>query len=222
MVISHRYKFIFTKTRRTAGDSLELFFSGACGEIDVLPPLSLAIEGYRPRNFDNEHYEGNNFHENLPAVQIEPIVPRRVWNDYFKFCVERNPWDKVLSHYFYHKHSRFQKLSPPPEVMQSSGDLSLDDVLFSDWYVPPRDMDKYMNGRGAMAIDRVLHYETLDEELSEIFGQLGVPFNGALDKTVDNDYRKDREHYRDILSPKQADRIAEVFKREIGMFGFTY
>jgi len=29
-------------------------------------------------------------------------IPPTVWNSYFKFCVERNPWDKVLSHYHMH------------------------------------------------------------------------------------------------------------------------
>jgi hypothetical protein len=28
--------------------------------------------------------------------------PSGIWNSYFKFCVERNPWDKVLSHYHMH------------------------------------------------------------------------------------------------------------------------
>src|SRR5207248_8898002 len=28
--------------------------------------------------------------------------PPGIWNSYFKFCVDRNPWDKVLSHYHMH------------------------------------------------------------------------------------------------------------------------
>jgi len=38
----------------------------------------------------------------MPAFEIKNRVPAEVWNSYFKFCVERNPWDKVLSHFNMH------------------------------------------------------------------------------------------------------------------------
>jgi len=58
MIISHKHKFIFIKTRKTAGSSFELMLSTICGPDDVLTPLSPEEEtireqlsGGRARNY---------------------------------------------------------------------------------------------------------------------------------------------------------------------------
>ena len=39
MIVSHAHKFIFIKTKKTAGTSLEIALSKYCGAEDVLAPL---------------------------------------------------------------------------------------------------------------------------------------------------------------------------------------
>ena len=53
MIISHEHKFIFLKTRKTAGTSIELALSGLCGPDDIITPISpndepLRANGRRP------------------------------------------------------------------------------------------------------------------------------------------------------------------------------
>ena len=47
MLISHRYKCIFVKTRKTAGTSIEASLSRYCGDFDVMTPISLPDEPLR-------------------------------------------------------------------------------------------------------------------------------------------------------------------------------
>ena len=46
MIVSHSRKFIFLKTRKTAGTSLEIALSKYCGPEDVLAPIDFD-EGMR-------------------------------------------------------------------------------------------------------------------------------------------------------------------------------
>lgn len=220
MVISHKHRFIFIKTRKTAGTSIEVFLSQVCGDQDVLLPLRPPEAGHRPRNYDEDCFRNNSggFRNHMPARQIKELVPAEVWNNYFKFCVERNPWDKCLSHYHFIK-NRYN----------SARDLTLDDYCAvhhpqaqkSDQYMAS-DFENYTDTQGNWLVDRVLRYEKLDEELAQVFAQLGIPFGGTLKPRAKSDFRRDRRHYSQVLSAAQAQRIRQVFWREIGAFGYVY
>ena len=47
MIVSHEHRFIFLKTKKTAGTSLELALSQLCGPDDVITPLAPTDEALR-------------------------------------------------------------------------------------------------------------------------------------------------------------------------------
>jgi hypothetical protein len=47
MIVSHRHKFIFLKTKKTAGTSIELALSELAGPEDIVTPLTKIDEAQR-------------------------------------------------------------------------------------------------------------------------------------------------------------------------------
>ena len=227
MIISHRYRFIFIKTRKTAGTSIEIFLSALCAPDDIVTPIT--EPGHRSRNhaglFDPlpEIRDGypvigtvrdllvrRRFYNHIPGGRIRARVLRPVWADYFKFCVERNPWDKTLSHY------AFVTRQDGGRPMTFDEYLAGDDLCVNlPAYTEPRD-------DGRLIVDEVLRYEALDDKLEKTFAMLGVPFRKPLSVTAKGSYRGDRRPYREVFSAAQRDRVQSAFRREIELHGYTF
>lgn len=213
---------------KTAGTSVEVFLSQLCGENDVVTPIIPHVESHIARNYRGlwnpvpEMFDKNGkgmrrelrdflkfrkFYNHIPACSIQRRVPADIWDNYFKFCIERNPWDKTLSDY--HMVSD-----------RSLEGMSLDEYLDNGRFC--LNYPKYTDLNGNLMVDKVLKYENLLDELGEVFDQINVPFSGALGVKAKSEHRLDRTPYKNVLTDKQRQFIAAVFSKEIEMHGYTY
>jgi hypothetical protein len=255
MIISHKYRFIFIKTAKTAGTSIEVFLSKQCGPADIVAPIFPLIEGHEPRNYkgfinpvpeilERPHRilsafrqaltSREKFFNHMPASLVKKRVSTRVWNSYFKFCVERNPWDKVLSHYHMHaareagvaegglpRRSLSTRHSSARRLVGEGGSLSLDEYLARGRF--PINLFRYTDDSGTkIIVDRVLRYENLVAELSEVFSQLNVPFEGTLGISAKSEYRTDRRPYQLVFNDQQRRIVENAFAREIELHGYRF
>lgn len=201
MIVSHKYKFIFVKTIKTAGTSIEIFLSPHCGEEDIVTPIVPHVTPHVPRN------HGDEFFNHMPARRIRKLVGADVWQRYYTFCVERNPWDKTLSHYHMFRY-------------RSGGRLTLDEYFEKGRFC--LNYPKYTGQRGRIMVDRVLKYERLSQELAEVFAQLGIPYDGSLGIRAKSEYRNDHRPYQQVLTEEQRNIVEEAFAKEIELFGYRF
>jgi hypothetical protein len=227
MIISHKYQFIFLKTRKTAGTSIELALSRYCGCADVITRMSPEDEAFRqecggrdPQNVDvpRRHYTLRDwvrlairrrpaypFAEHGNATMIRQYIGRNTFSNYFKFCVERNPWDKVISYWHYRG---------------GAGGLTLRQFIMSKDLIRRSDWERYTQD-GDVLMDQVIRYEDLRTELTGVCARLGIPWDSNMPRAKGH-FRTDRRPHWEVLEDDERARIAEVFSREIAHFGYVF
>jgi hypothetical protein len=233
MILSHRLKFIFIKTSKTAGTSIELALEPICGEGDVCAPLRKhpdrkareAEAGYRARNdrgrfmprFNpakpgrqlladyNDLLKGRRFYNHMSAFEIRARAGRDVFDRYFKFCFERNPWDKMVSAFFWEK----DRINVPKDF---------------DAYVAKGRLrsgfDQYAIG-GKPAVDFIGRFESLDDDYRKALAKIGIADPPPLPHAKGG-FRPRDKSYRDYYTPSSRDAVARQFAREIALLGYEF
>lgn len=225
MIISHTHRFVFVKTRKTAGTSLEVFLERIAGDDAVVTPIWPEVAGHTPRNYmrvDNpvrsailrarqRQLSGDSrdhpaYFNHIPARGIRRRLGRRRWNAYFTFAFERNPWDKVVSEYFWRQGNN-----------KNDGDLR-DFVLRGDL---SSDFDLYSLDGETVGVDFVGRYENLASDLHTVLDRLGLGDQEARLSREKGDFRPAGARGEARFDAEMNRRIESLFAREIRAFGYA-
>jgi Sulfotransferase family len=232
MIVSHKHKFIFIKTKKTAGTAIEAALSELCGPADVITPFREESEqdrkGLSPQNYRIEHplkpkrsflrkllmrperyyHQSVGFYEHMPAWRVRAYVGEEAWRSYFKFAFDRNPWERQVSWYLYK--TKGKRPRPSFERFMASRRRA-----FVDNY-------RLYTIEGALAVDFLGRYETLEADLNAALERAGVGVRLTVPRTnvtPDKDRARD---YRSYYSPKTRARVAEWYQPEIALLGYGY
>jgi len=231
MIISHKYKFIFLKTTKTAGTSIEIALSRYCEKGDIVTPISREDErsrrslgycgpqnhrsplsDYKVKDISKLILKGKRktrFHNHISAKEVKGYLSEDVWNNYYKFCFERNPWDKIISFYYY----KFKSASQRPtisEFIESGACLDLKKGGFGKYTID-----------GEVVVDKICRFENLREEIDCVSKKLGIPGEILLTKAKSG-FRTDARHYSEVLDAKARLSVADVFRDEIELLGYEF
>ena len=139
------------------------------------------------------------------ASEIRENLDETVWQSYFKFCFERNPFDKAISRYYWSTEE------PRPDMSEYLDNCPVESL--SNWNI--------YTINDHVAADFVGRFENLADDLAEIKQRLGLPEISGLPKAKSG-YRTNREHYSRVLGPEARKRIELVCAREIQTFDYQW
>jgi hypothetical protein len=228
VIVSYSRRFIFIKTRKVGGTSVELFLSRFCDDEDIVTPVSAEDERFRqgagPRNFRLDgcgrgqflrllgRLSGRpaighgGFYNHMPATEVRRLIGEKAWGECFKFSIERNPWDRQVSLYHWHYRNR----EPKP---------SFDTFIRSPFRRKiSRNFGLYTVD-GAIAVDHVCRYENLHEDLGHVLKRIGIGAEIDLPRVKS---AKGRAHWRDYYTPETRDIVGQWYAREIAAFGYDF
>lgn len=227
MIVSFEHKFAFLKVPKTAGTSVELYLEPLAGADAIVTRITPPEPGHEPRNSANTPRNvanalwvarsnrevlqrtwttvrrGQNlFYNHMPARLVRERIGARTWDSLYRFCFDRNSWDKSISRYFW----RTRNLAARPP--------------FDDWALVPGNLPtakRVYTIDDKLAVDFLGRYEALAEDLATVMKSVGV--------TVPVDLPRAKSSVRPKGAPtsigEQADAaIREAFAWEIDYFGF--
>ncbi len=229
MIISHKHKFIFIKVRKTASSSLEIALSKICGDDDIISPgdpeeelkrKEIGAKTAQHYKFPiSKHkwwqvlgmffgYPRKTWYNHMPAEEIAQNLDPNIWNSYYKFCFERNPFDKVLSQY--------NARGGNDKYGNVMGYIKSGDVARL------RGFDMYTINRNVV-VDDIFKFEEMDYAVKTISQKLNleIPLEIESIKAKGN-RRKDRRHYSEVLSNEERNALEIIFAREIKLLGYEF
>lgn len=234
MLVSHRKRFIYTKTVKTAGTSVEAYFEPYCvpegtwtfsHDCDEYVGET-GIVGRRGKN-----RKGEDWFNHMAAETIKEQVGDRTWNDYFKFCVIRNPFDKLVSafHYFEDKYERNKKRFPRVRRLNDHGDKFLDAIkdqspierfrIWIAWGGGVGDRNKYIINN-EFCLDYFIRFESLQSDIQQVCETLDIPFQPENILRLKSGTRPRDFSLSDYYDAKTIELVTQQYALEIDRFGY--
>lgn len=223
-MISHHYRCIFIHIPKCAGTSIEHalgHFDGHEGRSgqDHRSIRMIQQPGLGPEVF----YNTENIKDYIRRIRenfrshANPnnglTLTRQQYQDYFKFTVVRNPWDRAYSWYKNAMrdpiHQKNYKIDPSLNFGQfmrkhaGTGFLRPQTYWLKDF-------------KGNIPMDYVIKFETLAAEFNVICKQLGIPEMPLPHKIESNKHEKDSP-----IDDATIDFIADYYAEEIALFNFS-
>ncbi len=216
VLISHEKKFIYTKTAKTAGTSVEVYFEKYCAPSDEYQfshsrdfmESNVGIIGARGA-FD----EKPKWYSHMSLKQIKAQLTNQQWSNYFKFCVIRSPFDLMIS-YFYFKHRDLGV-----KDMTKQKQLRLFRTWLQDNHV--RNKNKYqINGK--LCMDYFIRYEKLNEGIQDVCAKIDVPFESDRIQKLKSGYRNSEIAISEFYDARSRKIIETKFAFEIAHFNYNF
>lgn len=202
MIVCHERKIIFVKTKKVGGTSFEIALSKFCGPDCIITPITPVDEELR-KNLgfrSSQNYIRDDriqYFNHMTAKKIHKNLPIDIWNTYRKITIVRNPFDVLISKYFWRQENKNFN-----HFVKELGDGINENEIIAPFFGPEK-------------LDIYLKYEDLSAELERhnldflIDGMSYIKAKGHLRPTQTDiaTMFKDYPELVDIVTEKCANSI---------------
>ena len=224
---------------KTAGTSVESVFEPYCMPEGTWEQTHYAPERISPDGIIGHRghgWERANWWNHMPAELIRNRVGEEIWNEYFKFTVIRNPFDKLVSgfhmqwvHYAQVRQQgylqKFKAMTKrvvgralPIELVNGNNEIE----RFRSWIRAGgvvSDRETYMID-GKVCLDHFIRYENLENGVREVLLQLDVDPSGCVIPKFKSNFRKSRTPTVEYYDAETEAIVRRLYAWELNFFNY--
>ncbi len=207
MIISHQHRFIFVPVPKTGTHSVRQALREHLGPEDI-EQVGLFVNKRFP--FDDI---ARIRHGHLSVRQLRPYLGDEACDGYSKFTFVRNPFDRFVSYcaFMTREHGAFDR-DPRGTMHRILFELRpMEHVHFQPQHTLLTDADD------ALEMDFIGRVERMQVDYDAVCAKLGIP-SRALEK-VNSSRRGD---YRQYYDQPLIDGVAELYRRDLELFGYQF
>lgn len=216
-MIGLKHKFLFVHMPKTAGNALQgILAKYSEDSISVSRPKHDGVE-----RFGITSRFGTRKHTRL--YEYKEALGRELYDQLFKFTIVRNPWDRVVSKYFFHMMKKdFIDRRDVAEIDEKPFDRE----VFVNMIEGTRTMENFLLKRPGWGkidflkdtdIDYFIRFESLQQGVNEVCDRIGV----AREELPLRNQSK-HKHYSAYYDAKTRDLVYKKLKNEIEYFGYEF
>lgn len=174
VLVSHNHGFVFLKTRKTGGTSVELALEPLCrpagASVSEATPAIIGAEGVvgrrlTPLRGGARTRPAIDWRNHMPAAEIRDALGADVWRRYRRVTTVRDPFDAAVSRY----HWQLARRGLPEAADFADTRAAFRDLVTGPSYESDHDL---VHLDGAFAADRVIRFETLAADLAAVRREL--------------------------------------------------
>ena len=239
MPTSHKNKIIFVHIPKTAGTSIEaaLGMHANKHDIGIVPYRHQRInyhnlfgsgmqhltvteirDYYRGIHFDS--YRKLGFLKHIIDVFLnvfnktkESNIGGNIFNEYYKFSVVRNPYDRLVSHFSWLCNLQRKSSSPNKnDFIHFVDEIAKKQLYKTEQHLIPQ--YQYVVIDGKIAVDYIIHFENLANEFNLLCNKLGI--DAELEKRMVSNRAKFNEYY----NYKTKQKVYEIYKEDFSLFSY--
>lgn len=206
MIVSALHKFIFVAIPKTGTHAVRRALREHMGPND-LEQVGLFVQKKFPIPELAKLQHGH-----LTLQQIRPYMRPEEWQSFFKFAFVRNPFDRFVSYCAFITRDSGEFESEPQKVMRHF-------VANPPWpHILFQPQHSFITGEdGQLLTDQVGRVEEMQQSYDDIATRIGIP-TANLERVNSSKRSSYREYYDQAL----IDGIAELYARDLELFGYDF
>lgn len=224
MLISHSKQFIFIHIYKTAGTSVtkmlipyarvkdRMVYDDTWPTKKVIGLITKLMHWE-----DSGHRQFTGFHKHEPIAEVKTKLPSEQFDNYYKFCFVRNPFDWLVSFYEYIKQTPRHRLKQFVE--------SQDFNNFVAWYIsqaPSKQVDFLWDPETEQVlVDHIGYFEDLENDIAKIVDRLELSSKRTLSHKNPSKHRKKRS-YKDYYTDDTIALVEDYFEKDLSILGYAF